>query len=190
MRSQAGFTIIEILTVVAVIGIIVVTVWPYLNDARNDAEVANAQTEAKEIAKAVQKMNFHTGAFPFGCDDANDKSDMIHTSDLGAPNAGIVQRPDAVETTIGGVTCEWTGNEASDWDGSYMRTIPNDPWNNAYEFDPQYTNSECDVPEGVAIVSKGPDQEKGTCKDIVRYITTTDDSGDRGNFYFRGEDSS
>ena len=64
MRNQKGFTLIELMIVVAIIGILTAIAFPLYANIQARARVAKAQADARTLASAVVVYSAHTGALP------------------------------------------------------------------------------------------------------------------------------
>jgi prepilin-type N-terminal cleavage/methylation domain-containing protein len=77
-RQQTGFTLLELLVVIAVIGILVALLFPAVNAALNKAKRVAASTEVKGIETAMKKYyQEYTGwpnTTPFGIPDAEPRA--------------------------------------------------------------------------------------------------------------------
>lgn len=63
-KNQKGFTIVELLIVIVVIGILAAIVIVAYNGIQNRAKNTGAQTSAENLAKKVEAFNSVTGAYP------------------------------------------------------------------------------------------------------------------------------
>ena len=63
-RNRAGFTLIELLVVIAIIAILAAMLLPVLVGVKNRALKLKAQTEARDIANAIQHYDSIYGKFP------------------------------------------------------------------------------------------------------------------------------
>ncbi len=66
---KKGFTLLELLVVIAVIGIFAAIAVAALNGAREDAHVAATIGQIKEIERAVFRYRLDTGQYPPQCDN-------------------------------------------------------------------------------------------------------------------------
>src|SRR5215470_12999884 len=64
MRNQRGFTLIELMIVVAIIGILTAIAFPLYANIQARARVAKAQADARTLASAVVVYSAHMGTLP------------------------------------------------------------------------------------------------------------------------------
>ena len=64
--NQRGFTLIELMIVVAIIGILTAIAFPLYANIQARARVAKAQADARTLASAVVVYSAHTGGLPAG----------------------------------------------------------------------------------------------------------------------------
>ena len=62
--SQAGFTLIEVLLVVVIIGILVAVAVPKLGGRVKESKIAAARMEVKSIATAISMYEVDNGSYP------------------------------------------------------------------------------------------------------------------------------
>jgi len=178
LRNRQGFTLIEILVVIAIIGILSSVVLTAVGTAREKAREAKAKSELRNLKTAIRLLEADTGKWPNGCPVGNIANPEVA---LDNAQAGIKQSP-VVQNNGSG--CEWIGADITNWGGPYMET-PTDPWGNSYDFDPDYRpgdnldgSTNCDggtgsIDEIVAVVSYGPDgleRNKYNCDDVYLEI--------------------
>ena len=102
--SDGGFTLLEIMIVVFIVGLLATLVAPRLMGRTDEARRAKAAADLATIAQALDLYRLDSGAYP--------------TTPQGL--AALVQRP-----TTPPVPAKWR-------DGGYVDQVPPDPWGNAY----------------------------------------------------------
>jgi type II secretion system protein G len=63
-KTSSGFTLIEVLVVISIIGILSAVVYANFTDARNEAKNRAWQTELKEIQLAIELYKAQNGMYP------------------------------------------------------------------------------------------------------------------------------
>jgi type II secretion system protein G len=69
MRNQRGFTLVELMIVVAIIGILTAIAFPLYANIQARARVAKAQADARTLASAVVVYSAHMGTMPAALTD-------------------------------------------------------------------------------------------------------------------------
>lgn len=102
-RKQAGFTLVELLVVLAIIGLLAGLVGPRVLNQLGGAKSQTALVQIRDFESAIEVYMLDTGQFP-----TTDQGLEALVSDPGVPG----------------------------WNGPYLRRneIPEDPWNNTYEY--------------------------------------------------------
>jgi prepilin-type N-terminal cleavage/methylation domain-containing protein len=67
MKCRSGFTLVELLTTIAIIGILVAMILPAVQQSRESARRADCQNRLKQIGLALQHYHSTHQAFPPGC---------------------------------------------------------------------------------------------------------------------------
>jgi len=112
--SVSGFTLIEILVVVVILGILGAVVVPNLMDRPDQARIQAAKTNLQGIASALDLYRL----------------DNYHSPSTDQGLEALVSRPSGFP-------------EAKNWaDGGYFDKDPKDPWGNAYAYSNTGSNFE------------------------------------------------
>jgi len=69
--TSAGFTLVELLTVIAIIAILMGLLFPAINIARNQARKAQARSDCSQISGAVKAYYTEYGKYPLGVNVVN-----------------------------------------------------------------------------------------------------------------------
>lgn len=106
-RPKAGYSLLEILIVLAIIALIVALVGPRLFAQLDHAKVTTARVQVKSLETALSTMEIDIGRYP--------------TESEGL--ALLIDAPDR--------------KAAPGWNGPYLSSgVPNDPWGHPYVYDP------------------------------------------------------
>jgi len=115
--KQKGFTLLELMVVVLIIGLLAAVVVPRVVGRHEDAQIVKAKHDIRTLANALNMYKLDNFNFP--------------STDQGLE--ALVKEP--------------TGNPvAKNWrKGGYVERIPNDPWGNPYQFLSPGEKSEFDI---------------------------------------------
>lgn len=165
-----GFTIVELLIVIVVIGILAALVLNTFRGMQDRARIAQAEDTLASLERAVKTLQVDTNKWPNGCPTNLVTNPEANVEDQAAgltqtPTAGVVESP-----------CEWTTSDIARWAGPYWadETVQ-DPWGRSYQFDPDYSpwsacGSQTTLPDMAAVVTYGEDGAWYTCDDIYREV--------------------
>ncbi len=117
MLPVRGFTLIEVMVVVAILAILAAVVVPRIMDEPGEARKARAAQDIRAIESALDMYRLDNYRYP--------------TSDQGLE--ALVERP--------------TGDpEPPNYkEGGYLRSLPNDPWGSPYQYANPGEHGEIDV---------------------------------------------
>ncbi|MGM0418310.1 MAG: type II secretion system major pseudopilin GspG [Thermodesulfobacteriota bacterium] len=105
VRGNSGFTLIEVMVVVIILGILATFVVPKLVGRTDDAKIVKAKSDIQALETALKLYKLDNGKYP--------------TTEQGLK--ALIEKPE-------------TG-DADNWrEGGYLdkKSIPKDPWNNEY----------------------------------------------------------
>jgi len=135
MKTSAhdrGFTLIELMVVVSIIGTLATIIVTSLNEARDRAQRANALTELSTLRDAFFALELDTnvmpGGQPVGTCAANDE----YSTNPASPDCGAGLICNTARLYPSGATYTYP----SSWAGPYVSEAAlTDPWGNYYLFD-------------------------------------------------------
>jgi general secretion pathway protein G len=105
-RTAPGFTLIEIMVVIVILGIIAALVVPKVLERPDDARIVAAKSDIATIMQALKLYRLDNQRYPTGEQGLN----------------ALVARPDAPP-----VPQNWKP-------GGYLERLPKDPWQNPYQY--------------------------------------------------------
>lgn len=106
LQGQSGFTLIEIMVVVFILGLLVALVGPKIIGRTDDARIVKAKADIKGIEEALHLFKLDCGFYP-------------------STGQGLES---LVAKSGGGVQCRKYNSEG------YLDKIPVDPWDNRYVY--------------------------------------------------------
>ena len=116
-RGQRGFTLIEIMVVVVILGILAALIVPKVMGRPDEARVTAARQDISTLMQALKLYRLDNQRYP--------------TTDQGL--LALVQKP-----TTQPVPRNWKP-------GGYLERLPEDPWGHAYQYLNPGTHGEIDV---------------------------------------------
>lgn len=144
MRTEGatGFTLLELIVNIAIIGLLVTIAIPAYTTFRNRARIATATGDLKNIQVAMEALAIDTEKWP-GPQNVGVTADQ-EVWDLSSKSAGLVA----------------TNGNFPNWKGPYLQSVPKDPWGMNYFFDPDYYTSGKvgQGPKSAVIGSFGPNK--------------------------------
>lgn len=148
-KNCRGFTLLELLIVIAIIGILVSIILISTNTAREKARIAKAKADCRAIYNAIIMLESDTEQWP-GHKEAWEV-------EIGIPNNEICDDGCIIKFSdpeAGLAADDLSPNEYPGWNGPYISASQLvDPWGSEYFFDTDYVGA-----EGLAVVigSYGP----------------------------------
>ena len=113
--AHAGFTLIELMVVLVIIGVLAALIVPNVLDRADDARVTAARTDVNNVMQALKLYKLDNQRYP--------------SSEQGL--AALIARPTA-------------GPPAPNWK-PYLEKLPNDPWGRPYQYLNPGVKGEIDV---------------------------------------------
>jgi prepilin-type N-terminal cleavage/methylation domain-containing protein len=150
---RRGFTLVELLIIIAIIGILATIVTTNVTSARQAARIVKAKADTKAIYNAIAMFQNDTGEWP-----GHKTADQIQAS---TPNNEICD--DECAFRFSDAQAGLTANDGlySNWQGPYLSASQLiDAWGNEYFFDTDYDLDPAPGDQGqygVVIGSYGPD---------------------------------
>ena len=116
-HSQHGFTLIEVMVVIAIIGIMATLIVPQIMSKPDEARVIAAKQDISSIVQALKLYRLDTGRYP--------------STEQGL--AALVAKPNASASPQNGKS------------NGYLDRLPKDPWGYAYQYLNPGVHAEIDV---------------------------------------------
>ena len=114
-RTKRGFTLIELMVVLVIIGVLAALIVPNVLDRADDARVTAARTDVNNLMQALKLYKLDNQRFP--------------SSEQGL--LALTAKP-----TVGTIPPNWK---------PYLDKLPNDPWGRPYQFANPGVKGEIDV---------------------------------------------
>lgn len=125
MRRDKGFTLMELMIVIAIIMILAGAIAVKIGSSTQSAKIAKATKECEEIATAVKAFYLDTGYWPTPIYYATGDDTGVLTSPITSGKNVLDERGDSLNPG---------GLEDFTWNGPYLETEnwPKDPWEIRY----------------------------------------------------------
>jgi len=158
-RTRAGFTLTELLIVMAILVLLVSLVGPRLLGSKEKADVNSVKTQIGMFQSALERYAIDMNRFP---STEQGLAALIAEPAADADGGSFEDDEPALEGT------EDAAGGGSNWDGPYLRTetLPKDPWGNSYKYEFPATHNRINTPD---IWSLGPDGQENSDDDIVSW---------------------
>ncbi len=116
-RAQRGFTLIEIMVVVVILGILAAVVVPRIMDNPGKARVAKAKQDIRQLESALELYKLDNFNYP----NTQQGLEALVTKPSGDPQPKNYKQ------------------------GGYIKSLPKDPWGNPYQYLSPGVKGEIDV---------------------------------------------
>lgn len=184
MRKSRGFTLIEMVVVLAVVAILAAILTPTIAKNINDAKISRANNEAQVIGAAIGSFFKDVGRWPTAGTTLADTQTLLYSNggtDPAAADAAVTDEEVWVSTTAPTTSDTFENHLVSNapagvgdadypitgelrWRGPYITEIKADPWGSKYSCNigRTYTSTTAGVLDFVGIYSAGPDRAANT----------------------------
>jgi len=154
VQKQHGFTLIEMVVVVAIIIALAGILVPIVTNELDEAKKSTAQATVNRLATAITQYMKDTSFPPTGKDGAKSYHYLS--------GAGIDPDKNKFASGSNGTLNDFLANNTHgtrNWKGPYLAEVAEDPWGRAYVVNVHgYFNGK----ERVWVLSSGPDQKMDT----------------------------
>ncbi len=169
LKGKKGFTLIEVIVILAVIAILAAVLTPMIIGYISDARKSAAQSDVKIIATAIQAFNRDMRDWPIWETNTARKTGTtpsyaaLQSKDGEPPTGTIPDNPGSIDEQLMTNVPVYPTTGGSKWQGPYLETVKQDPWGNKYYIDvaglqPDNINSL----KVAYVISAGPDKKLET----------------------------
>src|SRR6185369_1827681 len=106
LRSNSGFTLIEIMVVIVILALLAALVGPKIIGRSDDAKIADAKVQVRNLETALKLYKLDSGAYP--------STEQGLSALITKPTTGIIPKNYKAEGYL------------------ESKTLPKDPWSNEY----------------------------------------------------------
>jgi general secretion pathway protein G len=115
-RAQSGFTLLEIIVVVAIIAILAAYIAPKVAGRVDDARISKAKSDIRVLESSLELYKLDNFVYP------------------------------STEQGLSALITKPSGSEMKNWrEGGYIKKLNKDPWGNDYQYQYPGSNGEFDV---------------------------------------------
>ena len=126
MNRKSGFTLVEVLVVVAIVGLLAAMATLAISKVMDGSRQKTAESELEIIGDAILRLAWDTGTWPNG--NGRQTPGTSGIADLSATSAGLFGNDGTYPTEL--------------WSGPYYGHNTVDPWGNNYYFIPAYVDED------------------------------------------------
>ena len=181
LRRAEGFTLIEVVVVIAVVAILAAILTPTVVKNIDDSKVARAKNEVQVIGAAMTSFYKDLGRWPTSRGTAGNPDYLYLLYGPGnAPTSGgnntVYWRNNAgwpaarkdtfthhlIENNPKDAGAVYPSTGEYKWHGPYLAEIKADPWGTHYACNERYFYSGTGTPNAVWVWSAGPDRQSDT----------------------------
>jgi general secretion pathway protein G len=103
-NRRRGFTLVEIMVVVVILGILAATIIPQFVSTTQDAKIGAAKSDIAQLRNAIDRFNINMDRYP-----STEEGLKV-----------LVEAP--------------SSEDSKKWRGPYIDKLQNDPWGNTYQY--------------------------------------------------------
>jgi len=180
---QSGFTLIEMVVVLAVVAILAAIMTPTIMKNIDDSKMARANNEVQVIAAALASCYKDLGFWPRSSDHANAATRnnlvLLYSAQGDVATSSLGQANPWISTTATAGTLEsqlianpgYTTTGERRWAGPYIAEIKADPWGNRYAVNVGQMATTGAAAQAVWVYCTGPDKIANT--DSTQLLTAS-----------------
>jgi len=187
--GNAGFTLVEVVVVIAVVALLAAIMTPLIAKNIDDAKLGRAENEAEVIAAALGNFYKDVGRWPT-MDAASAYNGVTTLVSGNAANPGTAVNSNGWVSDTSTATVDFLDNHLADnnpkgaatyptagrlaWRGPYINQVPLDPWGTPYVVNIQATDSGATPTKGL-VLSPGPNGVVDTAFNTTRTTQPAND---------------